>query len=267
VALAFVAVQDYPCAEVAARRAILLASRSGDARREGSAYGVLGAALAEAGQIEPAVAAFHQATRRFRQLQDPPRLKRALFNSGIIVMRGGIAHLRKGAHADARRAWLRALRFYRSAREAGHSRQDDINIAAAQGECQMLLGRLAEGRELTTRAAAGSKPGDLPVVTGYLTYVRGEIARRQGRYAVAAKHLAKALKLLDRTQFDYGPADCRTALANLAEDRGELGEAAHWRAEAQRLADGRLAALAEFRRQVTPMWLRYLKRDRRDRPE
>ncbi len=260
VALAFTAVQDFARAEAAAHRAIELASLANDLRREGSAHSVLGAALAEARQTEPAVAAFRRAARRFRQLQDLPRLKRTLFNSGVIIMRSGIALSRDGDQTAARRAWRRALRYYSLARATGQSRQDDINITAAQGECNMLLGHLTAARELTMRAAANSERDDLPVVAGYLTYVRGEIARQQGRHALAAKYLTKALKLLDRTQFDHGPADCRTALANLAEDRGAHMEAAHWRAEALRLADGRQASLAEFRQQVMPMWERYLER-------
>jgi tetratricopeptide (TPR) repeat protein len=259
VALAFFSVRDYRRAEEAGRRAIRYAATERDSPREATARSTLAFVLADGGRYEEALEELRRARRRFRQAGDRVRMKKSSSNTGHALRKQGLALSAAHDPEGARRSWRRATRWYRVALGIGKSRLDDAIIHGALGECLLLLGRAAEGLEHVRTAEAMMQPRDAPPVVASLALWRGECERALGRHDDAERSLQAALAEADALDNDEVSVDARKAMAKLHQDRGDVVRARHWLREAREIGEKQQASLAEFRRQMRPLWDRFLR--------
>jgi len=260
VALAFFSVGEYRRAEEAARSAIRCASFDGDAAQVGAASNILGYVLADSGHFDDALAAFRRARNIYRKRGDDIRVKKTASNAGHAWRKRG--HALAATHDDeARRCWLRAMRYYRSALRIGRSRLDDAIILGSLGECALRLDRVHEALAHLQAAAQRTHSKDAPRIVAHVDLRRGETERALHRWLEAERYLLRALEASEPLENDELPVECRIALAQLADDRGDGEAARRWRDEARRIRDERREALAGFRREMRPLWDHFLRQE------
>jgi tetratricopeptide (TPR) repeat protein len=259
VAMAFFSVGEFRRAEQAARRAILHASGEHESQQEATARSALAFVLADDGRFDEALAELRRARVRFRALGDAVRVKKATSNAGHTWRKRGIALAAAHDPAGAKRCWRRAQRHYRRALAIGRSRLDDAIILGCLGECALLLGHAARAMIHLRAAEQRTGPRDAPRIVGNIALFRGQAERQLRRWANARRHLKAALELSEALDNDDLAVQARHALAALAEDRGDAPGAREWRDDAHRFQQVRHDALAGFRRQMRPLWDRYLR--------
>lgn len=259
VALAFFSVSDYARARGACERAILYGVIDGEPGQEAAARTVLGYALAESGQYDEALAEFRIARKHFRKLGDTARAKKISYNLAHTWAKRGDDLVASDAGA-ARDCWLRAMRFYRAALAAGPSRLDDAISLSGLGKCALELEQPRQALAFLEKASANLTRRDPPRIVSYIAGWRGRAECALGEFAEAERHLLQALKPADELGNDDHAVKWREALAVLAERRGEPVHARQWRTEAELKRTKQSESLMKFRREMGPLWDRYLKR-------
>jgi tetratricopeptide (TPR) repeat protein len=259
VALAFFSVAEYRRAEEAARRAIRYASREHESLEEATARSTLAYVLCDSGQFDEALRELRRARARFRKLGDELRVKKATSNTGHVWRKRGIAFAAARDADAARRAWQKAMRYYRAALRIGRSRLDDAIILGSLGESALRLGRFHEAIAHLDAAAEQTGPRDAARIVAHIALRRGEAERALGRTEAAETHLRDAVERSRSLENDELGLEALEALARLCDDRGEGAQAREWREERGRQQASRRDALAAFRREMRPLWDHFLK--------
>jgi len=259
VALAFFSVRDYKRAEEAARRAIHYAARDHESTLEATARSTLAFALAEAGRFDEALAELARARRSYRKAGDAVRMKKSSSNTGHTLRKQGHAQLAARDAEAARRSWRRAARWYGVALAIGQSRLDDAIIQGAWAECLLMLERVPESLRRVTAAQALQQPGDPKPIVASLTLWRAECERALGHWTAAERLLKETIDEADAIDNDEVSVDARVAMGRLFEARGDAVRGRQWRGDARRVAEAQVASFAEFRRQMRPLWDRFLR--------
>ena len=152
------------------------------------------------------------------------------------------------------------MRFYRAALVAAPSRLDDAISLAGLGKCALQLEQPREALAFLERATAHLARRDPPRIVSFIKCWRGRAECALGEFAGAERHLLQALKPADELENDDHGVKCREALAELAEQRGQPTDARQWRTEADVKRNRQRESLEKFRREMGPLWDRYLKR-------
>ncbi|APV48396.1 hypothetical protein BWI17_01050 [Betaproteobacteria bacterium GR16-43] len=259
VALAFFSVREFKRAEESARRAIRFATRERESLAEAQARSTLAFILADTGRFEEALSELRRARLRYRKAGDLLRLKKASSNAGHTWRKWGDALAREDDPEGARRCWQRAMRYYRAAFAGQRSRLDDVIILGCLGECALRLGLVPEAAAHLSAAGERLKPKDPTPILATFYLLRGEVEQAQQRWSWAERHLKTALAESDSLENDEVSVGARAALARLYEAQGDAARARQWKAEAKRVAEEQDESLSGFRRQMRPLWDRFLR--------
>jgi len=215
--------------------------------------------LCDSGQFDEALRELRRARARFRKLGDELRVKKATSNTGHVWRKRGIAFAAARDGDAARRAWQKAMRYYRAALRIGRSRLDDAIILGSLGESALRLGRFHEAIAHLDAAAERTGPRDAARIVAPIALRRGEAARALGRTDEAERRMREAVEGARSLENDELVLEALEALARLCDDRGQGAQAREWRAERDRLQASRRDALAAFRREMRPLWDHFLK--------
>jgi tetratricopeptide (TPR) repeat protein len=261
IALSFAFVGELRRGEEAARRALRLAAAAQDRRMEAQAQLILGCILSEAGRFEESLASLRRARSAFRRQGDGERASATAVNIGHLLLRQAGALGDSAGAPEAARHRRRARRFYRAALDSGRPRLGAVMVQTALADCELGLGNVAGALALLEQSRRVLEPHDPARIVARLDYYLGEAHRRMGHAAEAARHLHRALEAADAIDGDDLAVQCREALSRLAEDLGDEAGARRWDRDARSVLDRRRASLADFRRQMRPLWDRFLRQE------
>lgn len=259
VALALLAAEDFRRAQDASRHALQEAARGHNAVAIGNSRNLLGMVLGEIGRFEEAFKEFRLARAQFRKLGDGERGSAVAVNLGHALRRQGIFAQKAGDPAGAARLWRRACKVYRAAIDSGRPRVGRILVQSALADCEMRLGHDDEARILLAGASGDLRAGDPPRITARVSWMLGESERRLGHRSDARRHLEKAIELAIPATIDNVAFECQGSLSRLATELGKKAEAKRWRESAKQGREKRRRALIAIRRDMRPLWDRYLR--------
>jgi tetratricopeptide (TPR) repeat protein len=257
IALALFAVEAFELAEQTALRAVEDARAARDREREAYAGTVYGYILADRGRFNEARRQFRSAAAYYRAADDRVRLKKLASNLGHTYRKQGIAAADKGANAQARLYWKRAIGVYQIALDSGRHDPDDAIILGAIAECECRRGESQAAHATVMRALAMARGGHNASVHAHCHLWEGHILKAMGDLGQAVRAYDDARVFASALEHDEVLAQSLRGLAIALEAGGNATRAAEVATQAARATREREAFLAQVRDELGPMWNQY----------